>query len=85
MFMVWLMWVLIALFWAALLGGGGYVILRFLRAYERRSNEGADMAELEERIRLLEESNVRLQTEISAIDEAHQFTVQLLTERTPAN
>lgn len=81
MFIVWLMY---AFFWTVLLGGGGYLILRFIRAYERKAVQGTEMAKLEERVQLLEEANSRLESEMAAIEEAHQFTVRLLTERAAA-
>lgn len=81
MFIAWLMY---AVFWTVLLGGGGYLILRFIRAYERKAVQSTEMAKLEERVQLLEEANSRLESEIAAIDEAHQFTMRLLTERAAA-
>ncbi len=77
-------WLIAIIFWTMLLGGGGYLILRFIRAYERKAVQGQEMAKLEERIQLLEEANTRLESEVAAIEEAHQFTMRLLTERSTA-
>ena len=78
-------WLLAGVFWTTLLGGGGYILLRFIRAYERKSTAAADLAGLEERVRSLEEANTRLESEIAVIGEAQQFTTQLLTERTTSS
>ena len=77
------LWLLGLAFWTAVIGGGGYLLVRFVRAYERRSVAPADTAMLEERVRLLEEANLRLEGEIAQLAEAQQFTTRLLSERSP--
>lgn len=72
-------------FWILVIGGGGYLLVRFLRAYERRSIAPSDTSSFEERIRLLEEANLRLESEIAQIAEAQQFTTELLSERSSAS
>lgn len=74
-------WLLIALFWGGILGGGGYLLVRFLRAYERRSLPPAQIGALEERVRTLEEANSRLEGEITQLAEAQRFTTELLSAR----
>jgi hypothetical protein len=70
-----------AAFWITLLGGGGYMLLRFVRAYELNAKPASELVALEERIRLLEEAHTRHESEIAAMSEAQQFTTQLLTDR----
>ena len=78
------MFMIAAVFWTVLLGGGGYLILRFIRANEGEAVQNTEMAKLEARVQLLEEANSRLESEMAAIEEAHQFTMRLLTERSAA-
>lgn len=68
-------------FWILVIGGGGYLLVRFLQAYEGRSIGPGEARSLEERIRLLEEANLRLESEMARITEAQHFTTQLLSER----
>lgn len=74
--------VLMILFWGAVFGGGGYLLLRFLRAYEGRAGSPGLRA-MEERVRLLEETLQRVETELGEVAESQRFTTRLLTERTP--
>lgn len=72
------------LLWFVIPLGGGYLLLRFVRAFERRSVAPTGLAALEERIRLLEEANTRLDAELVQITDAQRFTTELLAERSTA-
>lgn len=76
---------LTALIYLALLGGPAYLLVRFVRAYERRSAAPAELTTLAERVRLLEESNSRLESELAQVTESQRFTTKLLEERSTAN
>jgi hypothetical protein len=71
------------LFWVAILGGGGYLLLRVVRALESRSGGGASGA-LADRVRMLEDSMLRIEGQMEELAEAHRFTTRLLAERTGA-
>jgi hypothetical protein len=72
--------VLMLFFWVAVFGGGGYLLFRFLRAYEGRSGSPGLRA-MEERVRLLEDTLQRVETELAEVAESQRFTTRLLTER----
>ena len=71
------------LFWVAILGGGGYLLLRVVRALEARSGGGASGA-LAERVRTLEDALLRMEGQVEELAEAQRFTTRLLTERAGA-
>jgi hypothetical protein len=78
-----LLQLLILAFWLVVVGGGGYLLVRFVRAYERRALPPSDLAAVEERLHQMEESNLRLESEVARLVEAQRFTTQLLAERNP--
>jgi hypothetical protein len=69
------------LLWFVIPLGGGYLLLRFVRAFERRSATPTGLAALEERIRLLEDANTRMEAELVQVTDAQRFTTELLAER----
>ena len=71
------------LFWVAILGGGGYLLLRVVRALEARSGGGASGA-LADRVRALEDALLRMEGQVEELAEAQRFTTRLLTERAGA-
>ena len=73
-----------ALFWIGVIGGGFYLAVRFLRAFEQRGTLGSprsDPLALSERVRRLEETIESMGAEIERLGEGQQFTHRLLTER----
>ena len=85
--MAFLLILLYAVFWIAVIGGGFYLAVRALRAFEGRGSVAsrADPLALAERVRRLEETIESMGVEMERLTEGQQFTQQLLTERrTPA-
>jgi hypothetical protein len=70
-----------ALFWLGVVGGGGYLLLRAVRALEARSGGGASGA-LADRVRVLEDALQRMEGQMEELAEAQRFTTRLLSERT---
>jgi hypothetical protein len=73
------------LFWVFALGGGGYLVIRFIRAYERRNSgvmEGKELVELRERLMRLEDSLESMSNQMQRLSDAQQFTTRLLEGRT---
>jgi hypothetical protein len=70
------------LFLCSMVVGGGYVVVRFLRAYERRIGSGAEPASLAERVTLLERTVERMERELEQVGEGQRFMNQLLAGRT---
>ena len=76
-----LFWVL---FWIAVIGGGFYLAVRFLRAFESRgtlATPRSDPLALAERVRRLEETLESMSAEMERMAEGQQFTHRLLAER----
>lgn len=60
---------------------GAHLVLRFVRAYERR-NDGAELAEpTAARLRMLEETVARMERELDEVSEGQRFTNRLLAGR----
>ena len=72
---------LVLAFWIAMAFGGGYVVLRLLRAYEQRGTEPQRLAALTSRVHALEETIEQMETSVAEIAEAQRFTTRLLEER----
>jgi len=68
-------------FWLALLGGGFYLAVRFLRAFERRNSGGAEIADVHSRMERLEDTLESMNKRIETIGQAQEFTTRLLTDR----
>ena len=58
-----------------------YVAFRFVRAFERRGVDRAELEAVRARLLQLEDEAARTAAEVKELEEAHQFTTRLLTER----
>lgn len=75
---------LTALFWIAVIGGGFYVAVRALRAFEQRGAlppPRTDAQRLDARVARLEEALEQMSAEMERLAEGQQFTHRLLAER----
>ena len=72
-------------FWSVVLGGGIYAVRRFLRAYERRTGNEAELAALRERVSALEESMDSVQGSVERLNAGQEFTTKLLGTRSSAD
>ena len=68
-------------FWGVVLGGGIYAVRRFLRAYERRIGNEANLAALQQRMAALEESLDDIRGAVERLDAGQEFTAKLLGAR----
>jgi hypothetical protein len=68
-------------FWSIVLGGGIYSVRRFLRAYERRTGNEAEVAALRARVAALEESLESVQGSLERLNASQEFTTKLLGAR----
>ncbi|MDQ3697162.1 MAG: hypothetical protein M3373_03925 [Gemmatimonadota bacterium] len=68
-------------FWGVVLGGGAYAVRRFLRAYERRTGNEAELAALRQRVAAFEESLEGVRGEVERLDAGQEFTTKLLGAR----
>ena len=73
--------ILPVLFWAAILGGGFYLAIRFLRAFENRNSGGPELEEMRRRMAQLEDAFDAMTKRVEGIGESQEFTTRLLTER----
>jgi hypothetical protein len=76
------MMVLSILFWIALAGGGFYLALRFVRAFELRGADRQELQELREQLVRLEEAMDAVTHDVESLGEEQRFTLKLLSERT---
>jgi hypothetical protein len=77
-FVVILIW---PLFLIAVLGGGGYLALRAIRAFERRGTSAPEFVALSERVELLEQQLDAQTAELRRLAEGQQFTERLMADR----
>lgn len=70
------------LFWVAILGGGFYLAIRFLRALESRNSPGPELEDVRKRMAQLEDAFESMNKRVEQIGESQDFTTRLLTERT---
>lgn len=70
------------LFWVAILGGGFYLAVRFLRAFENRNAGGGEIDDLRKRMAQIEDAMESMNRQVERIGESQEFTTRLLTERT---
>ncbi len=63
-------------------GAAGIVVWRFIRAYERRSIAGSEIAQMQERLLRVEEALGSFQDQLDQISEGQRFTTQVLAGRT---
>ena len=68
--------------WLVLGGVAAYLGLRLVRAIERRGPASAELAELRERVKLLEDAFAQQSEDVRRVTEGQQFTQALLAERT---
>ena len=64
-----------------LAGGAGYLGLRAVRAYERRTGSTVQVPVLAERVRSLEDALARAEIRLDETVEAQHFTTKLLQSR----
>jgi hypothetical protein len=76
-----LMMILSILFWVALAGGGFYVAMRFVRAFEHRSLEREELRAVREELGRLQDAMDETNREVERLTEAQRFTMKLLTDR----
>ena len=62
----------------AMLGGGGYLAWRFVRAYERRAAPPDQVAALTNRVRMLEDGMDLVEDRVERLDEVQRFTTRVL-------
>lgn len=67
--------------WAAILWGGGYLALRFVRAFERRSLSQEEIVSLKSKVSELEAGLEKAQEDIARLGDGQAFTTSLLAER----
>jgi cell division protein FtsB len=67
--------------WLSILGVGVYFAARLVRAFERRGKEPAGLEDLRQRVTQLEDNLDAARDEIARLNEGHEFTTRLLTER----
>lgn len=65
-----------AIFWGTVL----YLGVRVVRAFERRSRGGGELADVAERLARLEAAVAALTTDMDRIEEGQRFTTHLLGE-----
>jgi hypothetical protein len=78
------MFVLSIIFWVVLLGGGFYLALRFVRAFELRGVERQELQDLREQVLRLEEAMDAVARDMERLGEEQQFTMKLLSEQSDA-
>ena len=61
---------------------GIYFVLRFLRAYERRSGRASDLGDLTQRVAAVEGRLEHLADTLEQIAEGQRFTTRVLVDRT---
>ena len=69
------------LFWGSVIGGGFYLVLRYVRAIEQRPPRVQDDLDIGKRVRLLEETIERQAVEIQQLTENQSFLESLLKSR----
>ena len=67
--------------WLVVLGGGGYLALRFVRAFERRGAAQGELEALRSRVLELERQVEGVQKEVERLSDEQSFTTRLLSER----
>ena len=77
-FLVILIW---PLFLVAVLGGGGYLALRAIRAFERRGTSAPEFLALSERVEILEQQLETQTADLRRLAEGQQFTERLIADR----
>lgn len=73
--------ILVLLVPLVVIGGGVYLVVRYVRAVERRGVDQGDAPALRERLQRLEEECGRAEERIERLEEGQQFMQRLLMER----
>ena len=76
-----LLFVVYPLFWALVIAGGGYLLLRAVRAMEGRGRDQDRLRTLEDRVILLEETLAAATHAIDRLEDEQRFTTRLLADR----
>jgi len=78
--MPWFMFLPLVLYYV---GGAAalYVAFRFVRAFERRGVDRAELEAVRARLAQLEEAAAQTAAEVQELEEGHRFTTRLLAER----
>ena len=71
-------------FWVTVLGGGFYLVRRYIRAVEHRGKDEIDLAELRTRIIALEDALETTRSDVERLEAGQEFTSRLLSAR-PGN
>ena len=69
------------LFLVAAVGGGGYLALRAIRAFERRGTSAPEFLALSARVEVLEQQLDTQAAELRRVAEGQQFTERLIANR----
>jgi hypothetical protein len=69
------------LFLIAVVGGGGYLALRAIRAFERRGTSAPEFLALSERVEVLEQQLDAQTADLRRLAEGQQFTERLIADR----
>jgi membrane protein implicated in regulation of membrane protease activity len=67
--------------WGVILGSSIYFARRFVRAFERRSDNQAALRALEERLAALEDSMESVREDVGRLEAGQEFTTRLLRSR----
>lgn len=67
--------------WLVIFGGGGYLALRFVRAFERRGLAKDELEALQARIQELEAQFDGMQKDVERLSDEQSFTTKLLSDR----
>ena len=67
--------------WLAVIGGGGYLALRFIRAFERRGATQEELNALRSKVAELEGQLESMQEHVDRLSEGQDFTTRLLSNR----
>jgi hypothetical protein len=65
-------------FWGSVLGGGFYFARRYVRAFEARSGDEAELAALRARVQSLEELLDATRHDVDRLESAHELTTKML-------
>ena len=69
------------LLWLIVLGGAGYLALRFIRAFERRGLAQGELDALKSHIAELEGQFEGMQKDVERLTDEQSFTTRLLSDR----
>ena len=73
------------IFWGLVLGGSGYAVRRFLRAYEKRTGSATELTALRDRVAALEDTLENVQGSLDRLNASQEFTTKLLGARSASS